>query len=1602
MAYGLNPAGFARELRESAPGVNDRDDAADVVMIDLDEDSEEDVEDDDGGNLRAAEPQRDPVDYELLISVAHGLGRWMQDSQTGQKIYVKDQDCLGCLKDLQRFLRRDDPDIRPVFKRLGEWRIAAHDVVPLLVTYPHDKEITLQAVKVLTYLTLPVDPSTAQPKVQEGYVRDVKEAMLQQDALVAVLGLVAEPLAAHPRMSLEQQGAVQLVMVLLRNLLAVPDEQPSPTLAAGSSRTRLQASLLSLLFSESIMELLLVVAQHGNQGPLRKEMPTVLEILCDTYRDITPQQLQAAKPPPPPRPQKRRQQQPPPPQPSVPATAAATAPGGGGMGRTPPAAAVTRPSPAAFHPTGASGRGAAAAGRPAGPGGGAAIGLPPPRALDSAVAAQLRRQQLANAAKLRNQPGAAAVLSIRPGSSAGRFIIAHADDPGQRRTFLARPTEGPTAAATVKQHIVEAPPKLDGPRAQGSSSAASCAPQGDAALVWKLRCFADDLLESGYNQVMEVIRREVSAGVGVGRLERPDLLRFMRLAAFFTQYCRLQQEARAAAQTQNPTAAPAAAQPSAAAEPAPAAGGNPPPSPSPSSPFSGISGTMGWDTFHLVCKLWVEQADMSNKLKDWELQAVSMRLLCEMLAVLVVAHRHGTREDRQAADRLQRRLLHDDMQESGLLPVLSRLITSFVPSRQSRSYACDLIMSIHYVLRMYDRLTSLEPGGFMVRAKKRSGGFRKQQQQQQQQHAEEELEETGKGGKGGGDDEGEKEDEEGGVSQEEKSAGGKPGRRSGGSGKAPIDELAEGSDMEDDEDGDDDRRGRGVVERPLDLASKVRGKLAQPAVIYFTVQLLACYKTLPAEVPRAIASLLYRIVAKEHLDLEPLLYQISVLRVFYVLLSDPELRTPAKLPAYREVLLLATRVVRNLFRKLAPERYHREAEGKYTGKEEEGGAEGGPGGGTAEQETKRRQKRRQELVEEIHDKAPRMLLVDMLFWKDHTAAAAINQDYWLWMALEDREREEAEAHASRGPDGGREAIGDGSRRRHGRRDAWGDDKEGDEDVGAGGRNSRSPGADSPVEGRKGGEEEPCTAGRLRRPGGLWNGEAHGDDNGDLADADDNQGRGGPERAGLLQPMSAMRRRTTLGLGEEEDDEHEGRAAGRGGPPQLGPRSQKKARGTVFLSDEEDGAARGVAGGAKGSTGGATADAAGGGAARKALTLQEREEMLRKRFMKTVRVGNGRNKNSGRMGGDDGAEGGGGGGRGVRLSSAQEALLLQVFERHNCSRHNADLILQIMKRGGATGGVDGEPAAGDAANAAGVEMSQGQLMRQLKKMELRFKQLTTNQMARLTALHNRYHEEPDCLLMIAAQLPGGWTSKDVKRLLVKHGFTKVCRRRRHGHGSDSGSSSGSESEDDLDAAALDEEELAELWEEHGGQPNAAEKIAAALVTPAPANVVAAKLRQMGLLKRGADKEAKGKKRGGGREGGGLVDVVALRRLHEEHKNRPDYLNVIAALLPGGKTVKQVQRLLRSHRLLDDDATRRKKTRDAAERTRLVALYQQTRGEPDQLAAIARMMPDLGGGAKQVAKLLRKHGLTEWPRRRSRRNSSGDGEEEGASAGDVENG
>ena len=58
---------------------------------------------------------------------------------------------------------------------------------------------------------------------------------------------------------------MQLVVTFVRNLLAVPTPGPSAG-SRGDHKTRLRAELLARLLDESVLELLLVVAQHTDEA----------------------------------------------------------------------------------------------------------------------------------------------------------------------------------------------------------------------------------------------------------------------------------------------------------------------------------------------------------------------------------------------------------------------------------------------------------------------------------------------------------------------------------------------------------------------------------------------------------------------------------------------------------------------------------------------------------------------------------------------------------------------------------------------------------------------------------------------------------------------------------------------------------------------------------------------------------------------------------------------------------------------------------------------------------------------------------------------------------------------------------------------------------------------------------------------------------------------------------------------------------------------------------------------------------------------------------------------------------------------------------------
>uniref|UniRef100_A0A0E0KZR4 Timeless N-terminal domain-containing protein n=1 Tax=Oryza punctata TaxID=4537 RepID=A0A0E0KZR4_ORYPU len=187
------------------------------------------------------------------------------------------------LKDLQRFLRRDDPQRREVFKQVCKWKIASRDLVPIIENYQADRNLVITAVKVLVFLTMPVEPSSEDVAQQIEYLWDLKAALTRNVALAVILSLLEDPLDHLERASFTEDDwkLVQLVLTLFRNILAIQEI----TLAQKASGEATQLlciadSFLELMFQENVMDLILVLTQHMDEpsGYLQQENLLLLEI----------------------------------------------------------------------------------------------------------------------------------------------------------------------------------------------------------------------------------------------------------------------------------------------------------------------------------------------------------------------------------------------------------------------------------------------------------------------------------------------------------------------------------------------------------------------------------------------------------------------------------------------------------------------------------------------------------------------------------------------------------------------------------------------------------------------------------------------------------------------------------------------------------------------------------------------------------------------------------------------------------------------------------------------------------------------------------------------------------------------------------------------------------------------------------------------------------------------------------------------------------------------------------------------------------------------------------------------------------------------------
>ncbi|KAJ8752854.1 hypothetical protein K2173_008589 [Erythroxylum novogranatense] len=223
------------------------------------------------------------MDTQGLSIVCAGLGVAGEEENGNQIGYCKGEQCLDNLRDLLRFLRRDDPETREVFKQVCRWNIVSKDLIPIIQYCQDDRQLILNAVKVLVFLTMPIEPSSKDIPQQMEYLWALKSAITCSHTITVVVSLLEGPLENLEAETFTEDDwkMVQLVLTLFRNILAIQEISPLQKVDGSACQLlMLRERFLELLFHENVMDLIIVITQHlgGTYSYLRQDNFLLLEI----------------------------------------------------------------------------------------------------------------------------------------------------------------------------------------------------------------------------------------------------------------------------------------------------------------------------------------------------------------------------------------------------------------------------------------------------------------------------------------------------------------------------------------------------------------------------------------------------------------------------------------------------------------------------------------------------------------------------------------------------------------------------------------------------------------------------------------------------------------------------------------------------------------------------------------------------------------------------------------------------------------------------------------------------------------------------------------------------------------------------------------------------------------------------------------------------------------------------------------------------------------------------------------------------------------------------------------------------------------------------
>nr|WDV40247.1 timeless 2 [Sinonovacula constricta] len=214
--------------------------------------------------------------------------------------YVKEPDCLETVKDLIRFLKREDEtcDIR---RQLGHAQIVQKDLLPILKQYKGETTLWDTVVRLLVNLTqpavlcfsggIPEDKSLRNNYLELlSNLQSMKEAFIDEEVFSVLTEKLGELLKLDwEHRQEEDRLLIERIFILLRNILHIP---PDPD---AEQRTDDDASVhdqvLWAMHTSGLEDVILYVASSEEERNLSLH---ILEIVSLMFREQTPELLATA------------------------------------------------------------------------------------------------------------------------------------------------------------------------------------------------------------------------------------------------------------------------------------------------------------------------------------------------------------------------------------------------------------------------------------------------------------------------------------------------------------------------------------------------------------------------------------------------------------------------------------------------------------------------------------------------------------------------------------------------------------------------------------------------------------------------------------------------------------------------------------------------------------------------------------------------------------------------------------------------------------------------------------------------------------------------------------------------------------------------------------------------------------------------------------------------------------------------------------------------------------------------------------------------------------------------------------------------------------